>query len=49
MRKSEADNTNGEHGFITNIRASERYPAKTINDLDYADDKALLENSQEKS
>ena len=49
MRKAEVDNTNdkGEHGFITNLRESVRRPATSINDLDFADDIALLENSLE--
>ena len=51
MRKAEADNTNdkGEHGFITNLRESVRRPATSINDLDFTDDIALLENSLEQS
>lgn len=51
MRKAEADNTNdkGEHGFITNLRESVRRPATSLNDLDFADDIALLENSLEQS
>ena len=34
----------GEHGFITIPRRSTRYPKEVINDLDFADDIALLEN-----
>ena len=34
----------GEHGFTTIPRRSTRHPEEVINDLDFADDIALLEN-----
>ena len=38
-------NSEEDFGFIYAKRTSSRHPAKTINDLDFADDIALLENS----
>ena len=40
MKQSE-----GTQGFITAPRRSSRYPRELINDLDFADDIALFENS----
>ena len=40
-------NSEEDFGFIYEQRTSSRHPAKTINDLDFADDIALLENSIE--
>ena len=34
-----------ESGVMTHPRRSRRYPAKMLNDLDFADDIALLESS----
>ncbi|CAF2527054.1 unnamed protein product [Rotaria sp. Silwood2] len=47
MKNAESDHTNeqGEHGFITNLRQSQRRPTTTIHDLDFADDIALLESN----
>ena len=42
MKQSE-----GTHGFITAPRRSSRYPREVINDLDFADDIDLRENSLE--
>ena len=39
----------GTHGFITAPRRSSRYPREVINDLDFADDIALFENSLEEA
>ena len=44
MNKSEND-----YGFITHPRKSSRYPQQRLNDLDYADDIALLEGSQSRA
>ena len=38
------DDIEGEFGFDYTKRRSRREPAEKINDLDYADDIALLEN-----
>ena len=35
----------GDSGVVTHPRRSRRYPAKVLNDLDFADDIALLESS----
>ncbi len=47
MKNAESNHINekGEHGFITNLRQSNRRPATTIHDLDFADDIALLESN----
>ena len=37
--------TDGDSGVLTCPRKSSRYPAKVLNDLDFADDIALLESS----
>ena len=37
---------NTDSGIVTHQRASRRLPAKTINDLDFADDIALLESTK---
>jgi len=44
MKRSE-----GNHGFTTVPRRSSRYPKEVVNDLDFADDIALLENSFEQA
>ena len=44
MRQSEKD-----FGIITHPRKSSRHPVKRLNDLDYADDIALLETSLERA
>ena len=44
MKESE-----GTHGFITAPIRSSRYPREVINDLDFADDIALFENSLEEA
>ncbi|KAI8493041.1 hypothetical protein Bbelb_290450 [Branchiostoma belcheri] len=44
LRRATADS---DSGIVTHPRASSRYPAKRINDLDFADDLALLESAQE--
>ena len=44
MKESE-----GTHGFITTPIRSSRYPREVINDLDFADDIALCENSLEEA
>ena len=41
LKKATAD---GDSGVITHPRASRRYPDKLLNDLDFADDIALLES-----
>lgn len=45
MRKSENENV----GFLTHPREGSRKPEQRLNDLDYADDIALLESEQEKA
>ncbi|CAF4648329.1 unnamed protein product, partial [Rotaria sp. Silwood2] len=47
MKNAESDPTNeqGEHGFITNLRQSQRQPTTTIHDLDFAVGIALLESN----
>ena len=42
MKKATADL---DSGVVTHPRRSRRYPAKVLNDLDFADDTALLESS----
>ena len=37
-----------ENGFELTKKRSRRYPAKTITDADYADDKAILANTPNK-
>lgn len=44
MKRSE-----GYHGITTVPRRSSRYPKEVVNDLDFADDIALLENSFEQA
>ena len=44
MKQSE-----GTHGFITAPRISSKYPREVINDLNFADDIALFENSLEEA
>ena len=44
MKRSE-----GNHGFTTVPRRSSRYPKEVVNDLHFADDIALLENSFEQA
>ena len=44
MKQSE-----GTHGFIRAPRRSSIYPREVINDLDFADDIALFENSLEEA
>lgn len=39
----------GNHGLTTVTRRSSRYPKEVVNDLDFADDIALLENSFEQA
>ena len=39
-------NAEGGHGFVTHPRRSRRDPAKILNDLDFADDIALLSGSK---
>ena len=43
MKKATADH---DSGVVTHPRRSGRYPAKVLNDLDFADDIALLESSK---
>ncbi|XP_078582530.1 uncharacterized protein LOC144865584 [Branchiostoma floridae x Branchiostoma japonicum] len=43
LRRATADS---DSGIVTHPRASSRYPAKLINDLDFADDIALLESAR---
>jgi hypothetical protein len=42
MKKATEDT---DAGIVTHPRPSRRYPAKILNDLDFADDIALLESS----
>ena len=42
MKKATADNNSG---VVIHPWASRRYPAKQLNDLDFADDTALLEST----
>lgn len=47
--ENEHKDEKGEYGFTTNARQSSRHPATTINDLDFADDIALLENTLDRA
>ncbi len=42
-------NSEKEYGFVTYPKRSSRFPQQRLNDLDYADDIALIEGTQEKA